>query len=251
MITETGGAVATGAVAYLSLSLGGFFTGIVERQGNPGHFRRRSACPACRNQLAWYDVFPVLSWCWLKARCRHCAHPISLFYPCVELAALATGMMAVFTFQGIDLLAALLLGWMLLLLAAFDVRHYLLPWPLTGAVAMLGFALGAVGVGLPWDQRFVGWAGGFCALEIVRLAYRRWRGREGLGGGDVWLFAAAGAWVGPFGLPWVLFLAAGGALLMAGICRLRRQFDPNAAIPFGAWLSAGLWLVYVGQDISQ
>jgi leader peptidase (prepilin peptidase)/N-methyltransferase len=46
----------------------------------------RSLCPSCGVAIRWYDNIPLLSWIFLRARCRDCKHPISLQYPLVELA---------------------------------------------------------------------------------------------------------------------------------------------------------------------
>lgn len=43
-----------------------------------------SRCPKCLNHIAWYDNIPMLSWLWLRARCRYCALPISSRYPTIE-----------------------------------------------------------------------------------------------------------------------------------------------------------------------
>ena len=45
-----------------------------------------SHCPACEARLTFVDLVPVLSWLWLRARCRHCGVRISWRYPLVELA---------------------------------------------------------------------------------------------------------------------------------------------------------------------
>jgi leader peptidase (prepilin peptidase)/N-methyltransferase len=45
----------------------------------------RSRCPKCENLILWYDNIPLLSWLYLKAKCRHCALRISWIYPGVEL----------------------------------------------------------------------------------------------------------------------------------------------------------------------
>ncbi|MFO0914905.1 MAG: prepilin peptidase [Pirellulales bacterium] len=45
-----------------------------------------SACPQCGHAIAARDNVPVLSWLWLRGRCRHCQHPIAAQYPLVELA---------------------------------------------------------------------------------------------------------------------------------------------------------------------
>src|SRR5579871_5847178 len=46
----------------------------------------RSMCPRCKHELAASDLIPVLSWLWLRGKCRYCQKPISPQYPVVELA---------------------------------------------------------------------------------------------------------------------------------------------------------------------
>ena len=46
----------------------------------------RSRCPQCGNAIRWFDNVPVLSWLWLRAKCRKCGVPISSRYPVVEAA---------------------------------------------------------------------------------------------------------------------------------------------------------------------
>jgi leader peptidase (prepilin peptidase)/N-methyltransferase len=45
-----------------------------------------SHCPACETQIKPWDNLPILSYLWLRGRCRHCGVSISLRYPAVELA---------------------------------------------------------------------------------------------------------------------------------------------------------------------
>ena len=46
----------------------------------------RSHCPNCGHAIAWYENIPVLSYVFLRAKCRGCGQPISLLYPVIELA---------------------------------------------------------------------------------------------------------------------------------------------------------------------
>ncbi|MDO8574079.1 MAG: prepilin peptidase [bacterium] len=47
----------------------------------------RSFCPHCRNKLKWFELVPLLSFVWLRGRCRTCQTKISFQYPIVELAS--------------------------------------------------------------------------------------------------------------------------------------------------------------------
>jgi leader peptidase (prepilin peptidase)/N-methyltransferase len=44
-----------------------------------------SACTACGHALSVADNVPIISYVWLKGRCRYCHAPISARYPAVEL----------------------------------------------------------------------------------------------------------------------------------------------------------------------
>ena len=46
----------------------------------------RSHCLVCGHTIRWYDNIPLLSWLFLRARCRDCKAPIPWRYPAVELA---------------------------------------------------------------------------------------------------------------------------------------------------------------------
>src|SRR5262249_3465031 len=81
---------------------------------------------------------------------------------------------------------------------------------------------------------------------LVRRAYYRLRGREGLGFGDVKLAAAADAWTGWHDLPNVVLLAAAMALGLAialAIAR-RKSLSGTERIPFGAFLAPSIWVVW-------
>src|SRR3989304_10453216 len=47
--------------------------------------RPRSRCAACGAQIRAFDNVPLLSFLWLRGRCRNCRAAISIRYPAVEL----------------------------------------------------------------------------------------------------------------------------------------------------------------------
>jgi leader peptidase (prepilin peptidase)/N-methyltransferase len=139
-----------------------------------------------------------------------------------------------------------LFGWWLLALGWIDLRRWILPDVLTLPLIPIGLVLAAVLGPEELVDRIAGAAFGYAGLWAVAWIYRRLRGRDGLGLGDAKLLAAAGAWVGVSGLPSVLaggaiaaLLAAGG-LALAGT-RLRR----DSALPFGPFLAAAAWAVWL------
>lgn len=61
-----------------------------------------SACPKCNHRLHASDLLPVLSWLFLRGRCRYCQAPISWQYPVVE-AIIATILATSFLKAGLSL----------------------------------------------------------------------------------------------------------------------------------------------------
>ncbi len=73
-------------IFLIGLCIGSFLNVVIfrlDRRG--GILTGRSECPKCLKQLKWYDLFPVLSYIFLRGRCRNCKDNISLVYPLTEL----------------------------------------------------------------------------------------------------------------------------------------------------------------------
>lgn len=130
-------------------------------------------------------------------------------------------------------------GWLLLPLAVLDSRHFWLPDRLVLLLAAVGLALGGLLSGEGLTARIATGLAAGAALALVAFAYKRLRGREGLGSGDPKLFAAMGLWLGPE-LTVATLLAAALIGLAEAIVR-RRAMDE--AQPLGTWLALGGWLV--------
>lgn len=95
----------------------------------------RSVCPNCRHTLAWYDLIPVVSWLFLRGKCRYCGQTISKQYPLVELAAAAIFVVS-YAYWPEGIYGAgdwvLLVSWLavsvgLLALLVYDLRWMILP----------------------------------------------------------------------------------------------------------------------------
>ena len=87
-----------------------------------------SACPGCGGAIHWYDNVPVLSWLWLRARCRSCGVAISWRYPVVELLTGILFGLAAHRFGATpDLIPALLLLAALVVITGIDLDHQIIP----------------------------------------------------------------------------------------------------------------------------
>lgn len=155
--------------------------------------------------------------------------------------------------------------------AVADVRTFEIPDSANVALLVTGLAWAAFGASpsdLPLTPALVFgtatdtpvWAGPFFGaidglaraaiaagtLLAVRTFYRRARGIEGLGLGDIKLAGAVAPWLAWPDLPTALFVGVLGALLVAVGVSLaaRRRLDGAAWIPFGAFLAPAAWLVW-------
>jgi leader peptidase (prepilin peptidase)/N-methyltransferase len=181
----------------------------------------RSACPKCKQPIAFYDNVPVLSWLILGGRCRQCKTGISPRYLMIELL---TGLLflACYWYFGLTLftLKYCTFAFLLLGLIFTDAETKLLPDKLT----LPGLALGVIFsllvpvsdlasqfvpamVNLPFSSdvsvrllslldSLLGAAVGASFIYGAGAIYLRWRGMEGMGFGDVKLMAMVGAFLG-------------------------------------------------------
>jgi len=209
----------------------------------------RSACEHCGHRLGARDLVPFLSYLLSRGRCRHCGEPIGLFPVVVEAAAVAVAGWAAAAADGPDVWLACLLGWTLLTAAWIDFRTMILPDVLTLPLLAAGLIVTAAISPDALADHALAAALGYLALFGTARAYRRLRGRDGLGIGDAKLLAALGAWLGLSALPMVLVLASCSGLLVAAVgMLLGKRVSVATAIPFGPFLSLAGWLSWLYAD---
>ncbi len=79
----------------LGLVLGSFIKVLADRSLSKQSFWGRSYCTYCKKTIKWYDLFPVISYILLKARCKNCHKKLSIEYLLMEVA---TGLLIGFLF---------------------------------------------------------------------------------------------------------------------------------------------------------
>ncbi len=197
-----------------------------------------SHCTGCGKPIQWYHNIPVVSWLLLRGRCASCGERISVMYPLVE--ALTGAVFAIhFLVFGLDILLVprLLFACGLIVLAFIDLRHRILPNPITLGGTLVGFLFS---LALPpgWLASIIGVLIGGGVLFIVGELYLRLRGIEGMGLGDVKMLAMIGAFLGWKAVLVTLVLSSLSGALVGSIILVSHKGDMKYQLPFGTFLSA-------------
>lgn len=211
----------------------------------------RSRCDHCHAELRARQLIALISYFLQRGRARCCGQPIDPLHPAAEALSFTIGMMS-FGFLGWEGYASALLGWMLLGLALFDKRYFLLPDWLNGALLFTGLVLPMPDGAPPITDRLIGTIIGYASLTLIALLYRKFRHREGLGGGDAKLLAAVGAWVGWQSLPMILVTAATLGLVVAAILKVAGfQVNAGTRLPLGTVIAAAAWPIWLQLQIAM
>jgi len=209
----------------------------------------RSRCPGCGVAIKAHHNIPVLSYLFLRGRCKACAAPISIQYPLVELLSGLIG--AFFVYQyGLSAITfySLALSYSLLVLTGIDLHEKLLPDQITLPLLWLGLFTNLSGTFVPLGEAVIGAIAGYLSLWMVFWAFKLITGKEGMGYGDFKLLGALGAWMGWQMLPMVILLstAVGAVVGIAGIIFAGRGRETQIA--FGPFLAMAGWIAFVWGD---
>ena len=231
-----------------------------------------SKCVNCSKRVVWHDNIPVLSYLFLKGKCRHCQHKISALYPITEII---TGIVFLSLFHSVlmvkgDLICAyifyLIFCCLLIIGSIVDLKLYIIPNEITYTGLILAPIAGLLCVGSRnlnsaqgyFDNSVNQWmaslqttmigvfvAGGMiylCGL-IGKLVFRK----DAMGFGDVKLMGVIGGFIG-WKLAVATFFLAPFFGLLFGIPRLISK--RGKMIPYGPFLSLAAFICLLFQDVT-
>ncbi len=201
-----------------------------------------SHCMSCGHKLGWYDLVPLLSYIFLKGKCRYCKAKISLQYPLIE-AVNGVGYVVIFYFAGLNLFSILyaLTFSVLVAVTVIDWRTYEIPPALNIVIAVLGVIMTVL------DRTY--WAshliGAVCVSGFLLILFILTQGR-GIGGGDIKLMAAAGLLLG-----WrkIIFALVIGCIIGSIIHLILMKIKgKDRVLAFGPYLSVGIVTMMIWGD---
>ncbi|MCD6500495.1 prepilin peptidase [bacterium] len=267
-------------IFIFGISVGSFLNCVIYRLENKQSFLRgRSFCPKCHHILKWHDLIPILSYIFLKGKCRYCRKRISLQYPLVEIA---TGILfvlifnfqfsifnefSIWTLRGvafddnnfqnlINLGYLSIISCFLILIFVYDLKHYIIPdkiiYPAIAGALIFNFQFSIFNEFSIFNfQKFFLYplltgtgAGGFFFL-LWLVSHGKWMGL-----GDAKLAFFMGLSLGFPHILVSLFLAfLIGAIIGLGLVVSEKK-SLKSQLPFGPFLVVGTFIgLFWGQEI--
>ena len=228
------------AVAAVGLIFGSFTNVLIARiPAGESIITPPSHCPRCGHRLGVLDLVPVLSWLWLKGKCRYCRERIRPRYPLVELltAALFIG---VFLRWGLS--AWTLAGWVLTVIlvscAFIDLDEGIIPDAITIPGVILGLAVSFFTLGfLPALWGALAFGGVLFLVAVIS--------KGGMGGGDVKLAAVIGSFTGLPGAFITLLLSSFLGAVYGVTLMLVGRAGRKTPVKFGPFLAVAAYTAYL------
>jgi leader peptidase (prepilin peptidase) / N-methyltransferase len=213
----------------------------------------RSACPKCGHAITALENIPVLSWLWLRGRCRGCAARISARYPLIEaITGILSGYVAWHFGFSWAAAGALVFCWTLIAATFIDFDTQLLPDDITLPLLWAGLLFNLGGVFTPLSSAVVGAIAGYLSLWGVYWVFKLATGKEGMGYGDFKLLAAIGAWLGWKMLPAVILISSAVGAVVGIVLIVLARHGRHVPIPFGPYLAAaGIIALFWGDVINR
>jgi leader peptidase (prepilin peptidase)/N-methyltransferase len=225
-----------------------------------------SACPNCDTAIKAYDNIPILSWLMLRGKCRSCGMPISARYPAVELLTACLWLL-VYWYTGLTPILPVYLAFVSAMVALIfiDAENMILPNVITYPLLVLAllvriifpivfeenyfsdtaFSPATLLAGKPdWMislfGAIVGALVGGGSLWLVGAVWKKLRGVDAMGLGDVKMMLGVGALLG-WRLAFLsIFLGAfAGAVIGVVVIAKQKDKDLQTQIPFGIFLGTG------------
>ncbi len=260
------------------LVVGSFLNVVIYRLENGEEIiNDRSRCLHCKHILAWYDLIPILSFIFLKGKCRYCKKKISWQYPLVELG---TGILfimiwnfefgilnleSIFNFQYlIAILYLLFITSFLIVIFVYDLKYYIIPnkviYP--AIIMALGFNLfndlisndnfQLISQFTIHNSQFVDnlfaaiiASGFFLSVVIITKG-------KGMGGGDVKLAFLMGLILGWPLIIFSVFLAFISGSIIGTYMILTGKKKMKSMIPFGPFLIFGTFVgLFWGERVME
>ena len=205
-------------------------------------YKKRSFCPKCNHQLAWYDLIPILSYILLRGKCRYCGSKISPKYLIVELI---TAFYFSFSFlmfgYSVFYIESIFFFSILLVISLIDLEFMEIP----DFLIIVGIVVEILLVIL--KKSYVSSFSGMIIPPLI-FAIIILVSKGGMGGGDFKYSFFIGLTLGfPKIIPWFILSFILG-FFPAIYLLLSKKKERKSPIPFGPFMSLSAIIIYMWGD---
>ncbi|BAC12573.1 leader peptide processing enzyme (late competence protein) [Oceanobacillus iheyensis HTE831] len=229
----------------LGAILGSFFMVVGLRLPKQMPFvNARSCCDHCQYQLRWFDNIPIVSYIYLRGKCRKCKTRI---HPLHVVAEIITGILFTVSYYHIglqwEIIISLLLTSLLVIICISDFIYMVIPNKLLLFFLPIFIILRLLLPLDPWWSMFTGAAIGFGIIFLIILI-----SRGGMGAGDMKLLGLAGIVLGVEKIILAFFLACIIGSVISIVLLSVHLIQRNKPFPFGPFIAIGILISYFYGD---
>jgi leader peptidase (prepilin peptidase) / N-methyltransferase len=206
----------------------------------------RSHCPSCQTPVSPRDNVPLLSWLFLKGRCRHCRETISARYPAVELLT-ALCFVGVVLARGFhrELIALIPFTAALIAISFIDIQHKIVPNKVVGPAAAYGLVTALAFRTHHVPELLIAGAGAFSFFLVAALIHPK-----GMGMGDVKLAGVMGLYLGKLVIPALVIAFLVGSVVGVVLVLRHGSRSRKIGVPFAPFMAlGGLVAMLAGQQL--
>lgn len=207
-----------------------------------------SSCPSCNTHIKPYHNIPLISYIVLKGKCAYCGARIDIHYFLVELLTPVL-FIILFMVQGSQF-SLVFFKYIIfisygIIIFFIDQKTYTIPDKLSIPLIVIGLIFSFLPkTDVSWSSSLIGAIAGFLLFLLTAVFFQKTTGKESLGGGDIKLIAAIGAFLGIWGTIFTVLFSS----LLALVVLLIIKHDPKKPFPFGPFLIIGsLFYVLAGD----
>lgn len=239
------------SVFIIGLFIGSFLNVLADRLNrNEGFVTGRSHCESCRHTLSFWDLIPLLSFLYIKGKCRYCFVNLSWYYPISEVLTGLLFMIAYQVFGDANLLqlcfSFVVVGFLIVIFLS-DSKYGIIPDSIVISLVFLSLLFGFFSLNILYVWYVVSAIGSGLFFLFLFLITKG----KGMGFGDVKLSFFIGLLLGFPNTIYALYLAFLTGGIVSLILILWRKKTIKSTIPFGPFLVFGTLFVYLFPGIIE
>ncbi len=199
------------------------------------------------SQIKWWRLLPFSSFFWKETLVSRTS------FVCLDVVLFISSIILFYHFDSYAYWgSSLLFTWLLITSSFIDFDHQILPDELSYILLWAGLITSCYNLYTYSTSAILGALCAYLSLLVISLLFKLIRKKDGIGQGDLKLFAAIAAWTGVIQLPLILFSASLFSLVFILLRKVICRKLCSSPASFGPFLALSGWLVLLwGNEITS